>query len=135
MCFTTATIPPEVAHDHRTAEASASTVRPLHALLDGGGALTKPHIRDLIARARDIAEALTRQVPRASVYPLVSKMLDDTETKLAVSARRACDAARDLGVLAVRELDGAEGAAGELASLCFEIRDAARRACGLPYWE
>lgn len=87
----------------------------------------------LIERARMLALSLEGQVGRAPVYRLVLDQLTEVERALNSGAVAGFEAARPLGVIAVRELDGVDGAANDLGQLIFQIRDSLRRLAGLPY--
>ena len=94
--------------------------------------MTEAEIHNLVQEARRIAEAQSDRFPKTSVYPIVLSLLDAIETAMGCSPLDAFEAARPLGVLAVRELDEADGPAGNLGSHCFEIREGLRILAGLP---
>ena len=91
-------------------------------------------VRDWITRARVLARAPMARVPGAPLYRFVLDQLDEVERALQVDVRKAFESSRSLGVIAVRELDGADGDAGELERLISRIRDGLRQLAGLPYW-
>ena len=86
-------------------------------------------------QARVLAKSESARVPRATVFPLVIGYLGDVEEALRKGARQAVDASRGLSIIAVRELEDAEGDAMKLRELLFQITDGLRKAAGLEYWE
>lgn len=91
-------------------------------------------VREQIARARDLARALSASTPNGVVFEAVIDQLDAAERALQGSARGAFEASRPLGVLAVRELEDAPGQTGELRRMLLEVRDGLRVLAGLPYY-
>jgi hypothetical protein len=75
---------------------------------------------------------LAERIPGAPLYPLILSELARIEQTKGAAAR--FEAFSGLGVLAVRELDCADGEPGQLAELIFDISAALRVEAGLPYW-
>ena len=86
-----------------------------------------------LARARDLATLLTERHPTHPLYPKIVAYLEQIGG--VADARKRYEDLRPLGVVAVRELDGAEGEYQALASAIFHLQSEAWRAAGSPPYE
>ena len=90
-------------------------------------------MRNLLGRTRALAQQLAVEIPRAPVYRIVIDQLAQVAADLRLGPRQAFEAARILGVIAVRELDDVEdGPPRELRGLLIDVREGLRELAGLP---
>lgn len=96
-------------------------------------AMNASSIRSLIGRAQALAQELATKIPQAPVYRIVIDQLAQVDASLPLGFGHAFEAARGLGIIAVRELDDDdEGPPRELRQLLIKVREALRELAGLP---